>query len=458
MHTHKPVLFRWCLSHFSGGENIQEQFMTLMRMSANVSNLCNRLITIRHCGYLATGPVEKKTMHQEVSKPGQWIVRMNYRNRTILFIVLFATLGAHMASKDYSLGAWGFLGLQFLVYPHLLNWRATRAIDSGRAELNNMVLDTVAFGAWAAVLDFPLWISFILVVGATVNLAVFRGPKGVILAAAAMIVGATLVVAVTGLHVAPETNPVVTAMSIACVLMFLMVVESGAYYRALKLHETRERLRVGEQALQSANNALKQQLEEIHALQSKLSEQAIRDPLTGLYNRRYLDSTMEREVARCKREGHPLSLMLIDIDHFKRINDTYGHQAGDEVLKKLASMLLGRVTDIACRYGGEEFLVLLPNMPHSTALEKAEQHRKAFEEAAISFGEFTISATLSAGIATYPGHGTSPNELIGHADQALYRAKAAGRNRVVICDWIEATTQVAVLSTSSPIHLQPCVV
>lgn len=359
---------------------------------------------------------------------------MNYRNRTLLFVVLFATLGAHMASKDYGPVAWVLLALQFLVYPHLLHWRARRASDAGRAELNNMVLDTLAFGLWAAALDFPLWITFILVVGATVNLTVFHGPKGIVLAVVAMVCGAVPVVAASGWHVSLETNGLVTALSIACVWIFLMVVASGAYARALKLHETRERLRAGEHALQIANDALKRQLDEIHALQSKLSEQANRDPLTGLYNRRYLDATMEREVARCKREGQPLSLMLIDIDHFKRINDNYGHQAGDEVLKTLALMLQARATDIACRYGGEEFLLLLPNMSRAVALERAEMHREAFEAMSISFGEFRIQATLSTGIATYPGDGKSPEDLVGGADQALYRAKAAGRNRVVAAD------------------------
>lgn len=363
---------------------------------------------------------------------------MNYRNRTLLFAVLFATLGLHMAGRGYGPLAWALLALQFLAYPHVLYWRARRARDAGRAELDNMVLDTLAFGVWAAVLEFPLWITFILVVGATVNLAVFRGPRGIALAVAAMFGGALLVVAANGWRVSPQTSGPATALSIACVWMYLMLVASGAYSRALKLHETRERLRAGEQALQKANDALKRQLDEIHALQLKLSEQANRDPLTGLYNRRYLDSTMAREIARCKREGRPLSLMLIDIDHFKRINDAYGHQAGDAVLKNLAVSLQARATDIACRYGGEEFLLLLPDMPGAVALERAELQRKAFAATTLAFGEFQIRATLSIGIATYPAHGASSEELVRRADQALYRAKAEGRNRVLAADPAQA--------------------
>jgi diguanylate cyclase (GGDEF)-like protein len=185
-----------------------------------------------------------------------------------------------------------------------------------------------------------------------------------------------------------------------------------------------------------ANLALQKQLHEIHALQALLSEQVTRDPLTGLYNRRYLDTTLERELVRCRREGQPLSLMLIDIDHFKQTNDTYGHQAGDEVLKQLAALLTeqARAADVPCRFGGEEFLLLLPGMPQDVALERAEQWRRTFEATTFVFGEFRIHVTLSFGIATYPGHGTSAAALIRCADRALYRAKKEGRNRVVVFD------------------------
>lgn len=352
---------------------------------------------------------------------------MNYRNRTGSFVMLFATIGVHMAGKDYGPLAWVLLTMQFLGYPHLLYWLARRARDARRAELNNMVVDTLLFGVWAAALEFPLWITFILFVGAIFNLTVFRGPKGFVQAVAVMLCGALMVVASTGLRLSPNTDWPTTLLSIVSVSIWMLIVASGAYSRAVMLHETRQRLREGEQAL-------RQQLDEIHALQSQLKEQANRDPLTGLYNRRYLDSTMERELARCGREGRPLSLMLIDIDRFKQINDTYGHQAGDEVLKTLAAMLdeQARAADVVCRYGGEEFLLLLPGMPQAIAQERAELHRAAFGAATIQFGELRIQAALSVGIATYPSHGTSQQELVGCADQALYRAKTEGRNRVVV--------------------------
>lgn len=182
-----------------------------------------------------------------------------------------------------------------------------------------------------------------------------------------------------------------------------------------------------------AHHQLQSQLEEIRELQAKLAEMAIRDGLTGLYNRRYLDETLEREIARSRREGHPLSLVMIDIDRFKEINDTYGHQAGDEVLRTLADQLHRQVRaeDVPCRYGGEEFLILLPGMPLQSATERAEAWRQEFADKQVRFGDFELRNTASFGVASYPGHGKTADELSRCADQALYQAKAGGRNRVV---------------------------
>jgi diguanylate cyclase (GGDEF)-like protein/PAS domain S-box-containing protein len=189
-----------------------------------------------------------------------------------------------------------------------------------------------------------------------------------------------------------------------------------------------------EQALSDANAMLQHQLDEIHRLQAELQELAVRDGLTNLYNRRYLDETLDRELSRAKREGYPLSLVMIDIDHFKRLNDTYGHQAGDKVLRELAALLWGdvRAEDVPCRYGGEEFLVLLPRMPLDVAMERAEAWRKTFQATRVPFGDFQLSATLSCGLAAYPEHARTPDELIRCSDEALYKAKHRGRNRCEI--------------------------
>ncbi|MCL2523468.1 MAG: diguanylate cyclase [Betaproteobacteria bacterium] len=188
-----------------------------------------------------------------------------------------------------------------------------------------------------------------------------------------------------------------------------------------------------EETLRESNRQLQLRLDEIGRLQSALQEQALRDGLTHLYNRRYLDGMLEREVSRVRREGTHLSLVMLDIDHFKQVNDTYGHQAGDEVLRVLAATLLAdiRAEDTACRYGGEEFLILLPNMPLEAAIQRAENWRLAVEGLTVEHGEFSIAFTISLGVAAYPEHGKTSDDLIRCADQALYQAKAAGRNRVL---------------------------
>jgi diguanylate cyclase (GGDEF)-like protein/PAS domain S-box-containing protein len=177
--------------------------------------------------------------------------------------------------------------------------------------------------------------------------------------------------------------------------------------------------------------------------QADLQEQAVRDALTGLYNRRYLDETLERELARALREAQPVSFVILDIDHFKEVNDTFGHNEGDAVLQKLATLLLShtRVDDIVCRYGGEEFLIVLPNVNAEIAFQVAERWRKSFVGLTMPLGHHEIKVTLSCGISEFPTDGDTKEDLILTADKALYRAKQTGRNRVVIwqreaTDWM----------------------
>ncbi|MEO8118324.1 MAG: diguanylate cyclase [Rhodoferax sp.] len=373
-------------------------------------------------------------MTQNTKTSDHWIVRMNHQNRAASFALIFAAIGAHMLSQAYGPLAWGLLTLQFLVYPHLVYWRARRAPDAMNAELNNLVLDSLLIGICVAALAFPLWITYTLFIATTVNLTVYRGRRGFVQAVAAIACGALIAIAIGGLRLAPHTDWPATLLSMVGLTLYLLIVANVAYSRNHMLRDARKQLRLGEQTLHAANQSLQQQLDEIHALQAQLSEQANRDPLTGLYNRRYLDTTLARELARCARDGQPLSLMLIDIDHFKQVNDRYGHPAGDAVLKMLAAMLneQARAGDVACRYGGEEFLLVLPNMPQDIALVRAEQWRADFAVATVLFDSLPLQATLSVGVATYPYHGNSPEELIRRADRALYRAKSEGRNRVVL--------------------------
>lgn len=165
---------------------------------------------------------------------------------------------------------------------------------------------------------------------------------------------------------------------------------------------------------------------------AKFQEDATRDPLTGLYNRRYLEDSLERELAAARRHGGPISLIMVDLDHFKAINDRYGHPGGDQVLRAVGQVLHRQVrgSDIFCRYGGEEFLLVLPGMPMETAAARAEHLCQELAATPVAFGAEPIPITASFGLAAFPRHADSAPSLIAAADQALYSAKRAGRNRV----------------------------
>jgi len=189
-----------------------------------------------------------------------------------------------------------------------------------------------------------------------------------------------------------------------------------------------------EKDLRYAMDRMQTQLIEIGLLQSQLREQAIRDPLTNLFNRRYLEETLERELARAAREVYPLCIVMMDIDHFKDVNDTYGHEAGDLVLRTLAEMVTGqsRQGDFVCRFGGEEFVLVMPNITIDVAKERVSSLHRSIAALYISFGRFNLNITMSMGISWYPKHGETKKELLRAADRALYTAKDAGRNQVAV--------------------------
>ncbi len=169
------------------------------------------------------------------------------------------------------------------------------------------------------------------------------------------------------------------------------------------------------------------------SLQDRLRQQSIRDPLTGLFNRRYLEESTTRELSRCARRDLPLSLLMLDIDHFKVFIDVHGHAGGDAVLAHFGNLLqsMTRGEDIACRYGGEEFTLILPEADVPAATARAEAIRTAVEAMQVPhLGKILPQVTISVGVAGYPEHGNVPETLMKAADEALYRAKRAGRNRV----------------------------
>ncbi|MCI0609429.1 MAG: diguanylate cyclase [Anaerolineae bacterium] len=187
-----------------------------------------------------------------------------------------------------------------------------------------------------------------------------------------------------------------------------------------------------ENDMKYANEALTRQLEEIEILRDELEQQAIRDPLTDVYNRRYMVEFLDNEIARAERENISVSIVMMDLDNFKQFNDNYGHKCGDVILQAFANFLIEhtRRGDVICRYGGEEFVILMPNTTHQIGYERAEAWRQDFSETAIDYEGMKFSTTFSAGVATFPQHGQTGDLILQAADKALYRSKDGGRNRV----------------------------
>ncbi len=372
-------------------------------------------------------------MPASATRRAHWAVRLNYRNRLICFAGLAATLGMHFHAEGTGPAGWIALAGFWGAYPHLAFLRARRAADAMAAEIQNLALDAVWYGAFSGALGFPLWISFVLLMGCTVNLTSFRGVRG--LATGLTIFGATSVLAfvLAGAELHPETDLPTTLLGITSLASFLWLVAVAAFERSMALHDAREEIRRKEGALQD-------QLAANESLQHRLREQADRDPLTGLFNRRYLAATMARDLQACVERDRVATVALLDVDHFKRINDTYGHAAGDAVLVALARLLSDgvRATDVVGRYGGEEFLVFLPGCSLEDARHRAESWRQACGALVVNAEGHTLRVTFSVGLASFPEHGATAEVLTRRADEALYRAKKRGRDRVEVAEGVVA--------------------
>lgn len=186
--------------------------------------------------------------------------------------------------------------------------------------------------------------------------------------------------------------------------------------------------------LAQQNCTVHQTLSKLHQRIDDLERQVNTDALTGLYNRKHLNESIDQEIERTVRSRQPTSLILLDLDHFKAVNDTYGHTAGDDVLRAVAKALLNSVRklDIACRYGGEEFAVILPGTYQLVATQVAERIRQAIASSVITHGDFSIPITASIGVDTFTSLTKENTEqFIERVDQLLYDAKNQGRNRVV---------------------------
>ncbi|TVR64830.1 MAG: diguanylate cyclase [Gemmatimonadales bacterium] len=214
--------------------------------------------------------------------------------------------------------------------------------------------------------------------------------------------------------------------------------------------ELRVRVRAGERIVRLQN--------ELISAREALRTQAMQDPLTKILNHGAIVDALNAEIDRAERESHPLALILLDIDHFKDVNDTFGHLVGDEVLREVARRLRNclRSYDSLGRYGGEEFLVVLPNIERNQAVSLAQRIRRIIASQPVRVGDSSVPITLSQGIATWDRPRKSPSDpLIGAADRALYAAKAAGRDavRLVRFEFIDPDSQEVEIPSGIPPEL-----
>lgn len=349
-----------------------------------------------------------------------WVVRLNWRNRSLFFALEFLALVPYLLEIGASLRMWLLLAANLLLYPQIAYRVAIATRRPLRMELRVLRLDGFLFGIWMAVWGFPLWISVAMALSVSQNQVLFEGWPGLWKSAAAQLAGITLGLALYGARFRPDTPLLTTLLSMAGLAAYTLMCAHYAYARNVLLRDSRRRLR--------------EQLDEITELQAQLEELARRDPLTGTYNRRYLDQALGLAMARAQATGKPLSLLLFDIDHFKRINDSYGHPVGDRVICRMADLLRRRFDgegQAVCRYGGEEFLVLLPGADAAQAVAMAEDVRAEFIAGGVEDGSRLVRTTVSCGVASWPEHEVRPGELVRLADQALYAAKESGRNRTI---------------------------
>ena len=246
----------------------------------------------------------------DIARSYRRVVDIRYRIRMLAFALACVPIGLHIWPRGYGLGIWALFVVQFLIYPHLLYWRSRTSKDPKRSEAGNVILDSVVLGAWVAGLGFPLWISVGLFLTILLNHAMTGGLQGIFIGCMAFLGGALASTAVAAVHVSTDTDGLVTLFSIIALAVYLSLIGIEAFNHAKQLHDVRSRLDRQNITLEEANTVLHSQTEKIRDLQEMLREQVNRDSLTGLFNRRYLEGTLERELARCWREGAPITVVM----------------------------------------------------------------------------------------------------------------------------------------------------
>jgi diguanylate cyclase len=339
----------------------------------------------------------------ERHEQGLRFVRRMYRPRTLGLALGGIAIAGVLLVKDAHPALWLALFLSAIVWPHIALLLGERSPNPYRAELRSLMVDSALGGAWIALMQFNLLPSMVILIMLSMDKMAVGGLRFLGRCTAVLLAACLLTAAASGFEVQPYTSMIQIIGCLPLLVAYPIVVGITTYRLARRVRD---------------QNQL-------------LSEMSRTDGLSGLLNRRYWEEAAAAQFQRCRSTGQPAAVLMLDIDHFKGINDRHGHPAGDDVIRNVAKILRDslREHDVPGRYGGEEFGVVLPETAAAGAEVIAERVRRRIEAAALAHPG--IRATVSVGIAEIESHDADYGAWIAHADRALYAAKERGRNRSV---------------------------
>jgi diguanylate cyclase len=335
---------------------------------------------------------------------GLRFVRRMYLPRVVGLALGGVAIAGVLIANGAHPGIWAALFVSAILWPHIALLLGTRSRNPFRTELRSLIVDSALGGAWIALMQFNLLPSVVILIMLSMDKMAVGGARFLLRCTVALLLACAAVSAVLGFEVRPYTSMVQIIGSLPLLVLYPLVVGLTTYRLARRLRE---------------QNQL-------------LSEESRADGLSGLLNRRHWEEAVAAGFERCVRTARPASLLMLDLDHFKSINDRHGHPAGDEVIRGVAAILREslREDDVPGRYGGEEFGVLLPDTAAAGAEVIAERVRKRIESASLSKSGLRVTASI--GIAELEPEDVEHTAAISRADRALYAAKERGRNRTVL--------------------------
>jgi diguanylate cyclase len=353
---------------------------------------------------------------------GSGLARRTYLPRTVGLGIGALCAGAGMYQADAPAWIWGVMLSYCFAWPHLALWISLHSASPFHAERRNLLVDSVAGGVWPVAMAFNLLPSVLLLAALAMNNFATGGgrlfAKGLVAHAA----GAGAALLLLGVKFQPESNFMTQLLCVPFLLSYPLVLRVVMYRLSIELSRRKDELVLEKRRADEANLAKARVLADL----------ASRDELTGLFNRRHMSELLTQQRLTCQRVGEGFAVALVDLDHFKRINDTHGHAVGDRVLRAFADEAVAamRGTDTVGRWGGEEFLILFPR---STADEAAQGAARLCERVAAAVvttpGGEPLSFTVSIGLTEHlPPE--SVEATVERADRAMYQAKSQGRNRV----------------------------